>query len=90
MHIVAICFAGGNQTPIAGTCHSSQGDYASAIHEYGEALRLDAHFPDAYYSRGVAHLLSGETSEGLNDLSQAGEYGLYNAYSLIKKYSQKK
>lgn len=73
-----------------GNLHVQLGDYASAIHEYGEALRLDAHFPDAYYSRGVAHLLSGETSEGLNDLSQAGEYGLYNAYSLIKKYSQKK
>ena len=73
-----------------GNLHVQLGDYASAIHEYGEALRLDAHFPDAYYSRGVAHLLSGETSEGLNDLSQAGEYGLYSAYSLIKKYSQQK
>ena len=71
-----------------GNLHVRLGDYGSAVQEYTEALRLDSHFPDAYYSRGVAHLLAGEKAEGLSDLSQAGEYGLYSAYNLIKKYSQ--
>ncbi|MCR4921022.1 MAG: tetratricopeptide repeat protein [Bacteroidaceae bacterium] len=73
-----------------GNLHVQLGDYVSAIQAYTEALRLDSHFPDAYFSRGVAYLLSGQTAEALNDLSQAGEYGLYSAYSLIKKYSQMK
>ncbi len=70
-----------------GNIYVQLGEYGNAIQAYTEAIRLDAHFPDAYYSRGVAYLLAGQNSEGLNDLSQAGEYGLYTAYNLIKKYS---
>ena len=29
-----------------------------------------------------------QTEQGLSDLSQAGELGLYTAYNLIKKYSK--
>ena len=73
-----------------GNLYVQLGEYGNAIQAYTEALRLDSHFPDAYYSRGVAYLLSGQNAEGLNDLSQAGEYGLYSAYNLIKKFSQAK
>lgn len=62
-------------------------DYDKALAAYGEALRLDARFPDAYYNRGVAYLLSGKLQDGLADLSRAGELGLYTAYNLIKRYS---
>lgn len=65
-------------------------DYAAAINSFGKAIELDSHFPDAYYGRGVAYLLNGQLSEGLSNLSQAGEYGLYSAYNLIKKYSNEK
>lgn len=65
-------------------------DYSGAINAFSNAIALDSHFPDAYYSRGVAYILSGKLSEGLSDLSQAGEYGLYSAYNLIKKYSNEK
>lgn len=65
-------------------------DYAGAIELFGKALALDAKFPDAYYSRGVAHILAGQVEQGLTDLSQAGELGLYTAYSLIKHYSKVK
>ncbi|MBO7067287.1 MAG: tetratricopeptide repeat protein [Bacteroidaceae bacterium] len=65
-------------------------DYAGAISAFGKALELDNHFPDAYYGRGVAYILNGQLSEGLSNLSQAGEYGLYSAYNLIKKYSSEK
>lgn len=65
-------------------------DYAAAINAFGKAIELDSHFPDAYYGKGVAHLLNGQLSEGLSNLSQAGEYGLYSAYNLIKKYSNEK
>jgi tetratricopeptide (TPR) repeat protein len=65
-------------------------DYAAAQKSFTQALQLDPHFPSAYYGRGVAYILGGQTEQGLSDLSQAGEYGLYTAYNLIKKYSQTK
>ncbi len=65
-------------------------DYVGAINAFSKAIELDSHFPDAYYSRGVAYILSGKLSEGLSDLSQAGEYGLYSAYNLIKRYANEK
>ena len=63
-------------------------DYDLAVNEYTKALEIDSSFPDAYYNRGVANLLQGKKQEGLADLSQAGELGIYQAYSLIKQYSK--
>jgi tetratricopeptide (TPR) repeat protein len=65
-------------------------DYLAAQKSFSRALEIDPHFPSAYYGRGVAYILGGQTEQGLSDLSQAGEYGLYTAYNLIKKYSQTK
>lgn len=65
-------------------------DYKGAVEAFSEAIRLDPKFPDAYFNRGVAYLLDGKSDEGLSDLSQAGEFGLYSAYNLIKRYSVKK
>ena len=65
-------------------------DYVAAQKSFTRALDLDSHFPSAYYGRGVAYILGGQIDEGLNDLSQAGELGLYTAYNLIKKYSKEK
>lgn len=65
-------------------------DYASAISAYTEAITRDSDMPEAYYNRGVAYILSGDAQKGLADLSKAGEMGLYQAYSLIKKYSKQK
>lgn len=66
------------------------GENEAALVSFTESLRLDSQFPDAYFNRGVAHLLLEQVQEGLSDLSQAGEYGLYHAYNLIKRYSVKK
>ena len=65
-------------------------DYLAAQKSFTRAIEIDPHFPSAYYGRGVAYILGGQTEQGLTDLSQAGEYGLYTAYNLIKKYSQTK
>ena len=43
--------------------------------------------PEAYYNRGVAFILQNRIEQGLADLSRAGEMGLYQAYNLIKRYS---
>lgn len=65
-------------------------EYEQAVTSFTEAIEQDDRFPDAYFNRGVALLLDGHTEKGLADLSQAGEYGLYGAYNLIKKYSKQK
>lgn len=65
-------------------------DYHAAQKSFTRALELDPRFPSAYYGRGVAYILAGQIDEGLSDLSQAGELGLYTAYNLIKKYSKEK
>lgn len=72
-----------------GNMHFLLRDYDLAIKAYDRALTIDVALSDAYYNRGIAYLLSGQTEKGLADLSQAGEYGLYSAYNLIKKYSKK-
>lgn len=67
------------------------------LHEYDHAeeaftrvLEMDPRFPDAYFNRGVVRLLNNHTQQGLADLSQAGELGLYSAYNLIKRYAKVK
>lgn len=61
-------------------------DYGRAIDDFSKAIELDASLAEAYYNRGLAFIDSGKTKEGISDFSKAGELGLYNAYSLIKKY----
>lgn len=73
-----------------GNLYEVTGDFVRSVESYSKALELDKRFPAAYFNRGVVHLLNGNSKEGLIDLSQAGEYGLYSAYNLIKKYSNSK
>ena len=65
-------------------------DFGAAQRSFSRAVELDPQFPNGYYGRGVAYILGGLTEQGLSDLSQAGELGLYTAYNLIKKYSKEK
>ena len=66
--------------------YASRKEYAKAIDDYSRALAIDANLAEAYYNRGLARILSNRKSEGIHDLSKAGELGLYDAYSVIKKY----
>ena len=63
-------------------------DYESAISDYTKALEIDSNLPEAYYNRGMAFIHSGKKTEGIADLSKAGELGLYTAYSVLKKYNK--
>ena len=73
-----------------GNIHIQMHNYGEARQAYSRALNLDPRFPDAYYNRGLACILDGQLQLGLSDLSQAGEYGLFQAYNLIKRYSKDK
>ena len=73
-----------------GVVHMLLHEYDLASEAFTQALVLDPSMPDAYYNRGLSCVLMGQTEQGLADLSQAGELGLYSAYSLIKKFSSAK
>ena len=65
----------------------NQGNNDKAIADYTAAIKLDSRFAEAYFNRGLAHVARGERSQGIKDLSKAGELGLYSAYNIIKKNS---
>lgn len=72
-----------------GNLYAIRNDYQRAIDDYSRAIELDSHLAEAWYNRGLARIHAKNTSEGIEDLSKAGELGLYQAYSVIKKYTGK-
>lgn len=67
---------------------ASQKDYRAAVLDYNEAIRRDPEFAEAYYNRGLARLYMGEKDRGLADLRKAGELGIINAYSIVKRMTE--
>lgn len=68
-----------------GCLHVMNHDNAKAIDDFTEALHLDPRMAEAYYNRALCYIDNKQSSEALSDLSKAGELGLYDAYSIIKK-----
>ena len=72
-----------------GCLYAIRKDYHRALDDFSRALEIDGNIPEAYYNRGLVYLHTNKTVEGVADLSKAGELGLYDAYSVIKKYREK-
>jgi tetratricopeptide (TPR) repeat protein len=68
-----------------GNLRCVQRDFRAAIADYSEAILRDPEFAEAYFNRGLARLSLGDASRGIADLSKAGELGIMNAYSIIKR-----
>lgn len=66
--------------------HVKLSDFKSAIVDYSKAIEIDCNFAEAYFNRGLARIYTGNSNEGLDDLSKAGELGIFQAYSLIKRF----
>ena len=62
-----------------------QKDFRQALLDYNEAINRNPEFAEAYYNRGLTRLFLGDTARGIADLSKAGELGIIEAYSIIKK-----
>ena len=69
-----------------GNVYAMRKEYGRAISDYTTALKSDGLLAEAYFNRGLCHIYAGQQEEGVQDLSKAGELGLYQAYSIIKKY----
>lgn len=65
--------------------YSVERNYKAAIEDYSSAIKEQPQFAEAYFNRGIARLSIGETALGLDDLRKAGELGIVESYSIIKR-----
>jgi len=68
------------------TLYALQKDYNKAIDHFQHALQLNPNLAEGWFNLGLTRIFAGHRAEGLRDLSKAGELGLYDAYSLMKRY----
>ncbi|MDR3218125.1 MAG: tetratricopeptide repeat protein [Dysgonamonadaceae bacterium] len=68
-----------------GNIRCAQKDFRTALIDYDEAIKRNPDFAEAYFNRGLTRLYIGDTNQGIADLSKAGELGIVDAYSIIKK-----
>ncbi|MEE1317500.1 MAG: tetratricopeptide repeat protein, partial [Prevotella sp.] len=73
-----------------GTLLARKKDYSEAIKDFTMAISLDPMMPEAYFNRGLCYIFTDRKSDGMADLSKAGELGLYSAYSVMKKFNNEK
>lgn len=66
--------------------YAKSGKIQEAIDMYTKVLSLDKDIAEAYYNRGLLHIYQGNRSAANVDLSKAGELGLTDSYSVIKRY----
>ena len=64
----------------------TQKDFDAAIEYYSAAIRLDPDFAEAWFNRGLTRIYTDSNEAGLQDLSKAGELGIYQAYNLITRF----
>lgn len=64
----------------------TQKDFKDAIRYYTMAIEHDRDFAEAWFNRALTRIYIDDTEAGLNDLSKAGELGIYQAYNLITRF----
>ena len=69
-----------------GNLYCLSNDLPEAIVQYTRAIDLFPEIGEAYYNRGLVLIYLKDREKGCIDLSTAGELGVQDAYSVIKKY----
>lgn len=72
-----------------GNVYLQMQDFNKAIDNYSEAIKYENTLAEAYYNRGLTLLFLGEKELANHDLSKAGELGIKEAYTVIKRYFNK-
>lgn len=65
-------------------------EHIASIESYTRAIDLYPYMGDAYFNRGLVLIYLKDKEKGCIDLSRAGELGVRDAYSVIKKYCEEK
>lgn len=62
-------------------------DYPAALADFEMALELtDNKLADAWFNRGITLIFLGRIDEGLENLSRAGEMGIFQSYNIMKRF----
>uniref|UniRef100_UPI0025BB7BD4 tetratricopeptide repeat protein n=1 Tax=Marinilabilia sp. TaxID=2021252 RepID=UPI0025BB7BD4 len=61
-------------------------NFEASVDDYSKAIEINPDFAEAYFNRGLNRIYLDQTAEGTLDLSKAGELGVFEAYSIIKRY----
>jgi len=64
---------------------SRKGEFRKAVDDFSNAIEHLSGFAEAFYNRGLVNILLNENLSGCEDLSQAGELGIVDAYRVIKR-----
>ena len=64
--------------------------FDEALVSLTQAIEINNDFAEAYFNRGIIKIYMGNEASGVDDLSRAGELGIYKAYNVIKRYTDKK
>ena len=69
-----------------GNLYCLSNDLPESINQYTKALDLYPSLKEAFFNRGLVLIFLKDKEKGCIDLSKAGELGVQDAYSVIKKY----
>lgn len=64
--------------------------YKQGFDYYDKAIEINPKFGEAYYNKGITMVYLGDTDNGCYYISKAGELGIEEAYSVLKRYCNKK
>lgn len=67
--------------------HALSGRLPEAYDDYTRAIELYPGFAEAYYNRGLVQIYMKDTRKGCLDVSKAGELGIKEAYTVLKRYA---
>ena len=73
-----------------GNLYCLSSEHVSSIESFTKAVELYPYMADAYFNRGLVLIYLKDKEKGCIDLSRAGELGVNDAYSVIKKYCEDK
>jgi tetratricopeptide (TPR) repeat protein len=71
---------------LKGNLHLLYADYYEAISCYDRAISLNSEYPEAFFNRGLAHLLSYSPGRGCDDLQVSERLGYKRAEKVINSF----
>ncbi len=71
-----------------GNLYNLSSEHIASIENYTKAIELYPYMADAYFNRGLVLIYLKDKEKACIDLSRAGELGIQDAYSVIKKYCE--
>lgn len=61
------------------------GERERALQDYDQTIRYAPTLAEAYFNRALLHLELGRKQEAMRDFSRAGELGIHEVYSILKR-----